>query len=138
MSSEFVWDPSRLALNVEEMDAEHRHLIELMNRLHQLVDGGAPAVLQGKAFAALADYTEKHFRHEEAYMRQIGYPDLEIHQGVHRKLMGKLNAHALSFKQTGHFGDDLFSFLHMWLRSHICGIDSRYAAHVHTAAAVGG
>ncbi len=137
MSSDFIWDPAKLALNVEEMDAEHRRLIDLMNRLQQVVNRGAPAVDQGKAFAALADFTERHFMHEEAYMTRVGYPGLGVHQGVHRNLMAKLNQHARQFKDSGAFTNDLFVFLHMWLRAHICGVDTKYAAHVHAAEAAG-
>jgi hemerythrin-like metal-binding protein len=131
MIRDFVWDPSKLALNVAEMDAEHLQLIDLMNRLQKLYTGGAPAGVQGKAFAALAEYTVKHFRDEEAYMQRIGYPGLAVHQGVHRHLLTKINQYAISFKETGAFTDELFAFLHMWLRSHICGIDMQYANHVH-------
>lgn len=138
MSTDFVWDPTKLALNVDEMDAEHRRLIGLMNQLHQLFDRKAPAVEQGKAFAALADYTVNHFKHEEAYMQRVGYPGLAVHQGVHRNLLAKLNEHAASFKQNRSFSDALFVFLHMWLRSHICGVDMKYATHVHAAKAANG
>lgn len=129
MSESFIWDQGSLGINIQEMDAEHRQLVDLMNRLHQLYDAGAPTDAQGKAFAALANFTERHFQHEEGYMRSIGYAGLIVHQGVHRHLLDKLNDHARAFKQTGRFGDDLFVFLHMWLRAHICGIDTKYAAH---------
>lgn len=129
MSTEFVWDPAKLALKVEPMDAEHRRLIELMNRLQQLYLQHASAVDQGKAFAALADFTQRHFQHEEAYMESVGYPNLAVHRGVHRSLMEKLNEHARQFKQDKVFTEALFQFLHMWLRAHICGIDMKYAAY---------
>jgi hemerythrin-like metal-binding protein len=133
MSTEFVWDPDKLALHVEPMDAEHRRLIELMNRLQQLYLKGAPAVEQGKAFAALAEFTQRHFEHEEAYMLSVGYPGLNVHKGVHRNLMEKLNEHAVGFRQNKEFTEPLFQFLHMWLRAHICGVDMKYAAHAHCA-----
>lgn len=131
MSSEFVWDPAKLALQVDSMDAEHRRLIELMNRLQQLFSDNAPAADQGKAFAALADFTQRHFQHEEAYMESVGYPGIAVHKGVHRNLMEKVNEHAKLFKQNGKFTDALFQFLHMWLRAHICGVDRKYAVHAH-------
>lgn len=130
MSQPFVWDAARMALNVAEMDGEHRRLIDLMNKLQALHEAGAPAADQGKAFAALADFTQKHFAHEEAYMARVGYPGLAVHQGVHRNLMAKINEHALHFRDHRQFSPDLFAFLHMWLRSHICGVDMKYAAHV--------
>jgi hemerythrin-like metal-binding protein len=131
MSVDFIWDAAKLALNVEPMDGEHRQLIELMNRLQHLYLKGAPAVDQGKAFAALANFTLYHFEHEEAYMQGVGYPGLAVHMGVHRNLMNKLNDHAKGFKQSGAFNDGLFRFLHMWLWAHICGVDTKYAAHAH-------
>jgi len=138
MSTEFVWDPAKLALQVEPMDAEHRRLIELMNRLQQLFLADAPATEQGKAFAALADFTQRHFQHEEAYMENVGYPGIVVHKGVHRNLMEKVNEHAKAFKQTGKFSEALFQFLHMWLRAHICGVDRKYATHAHEKQAANG
>lgn len=132
MSNEFTWDPAKLGLDVAEMDNEHHRLIDLMNKLGRLHASGAPATEQGKAFAALADFTLQHFQHEEAYMQRIGYPGLAVHQGVHRNLMEKINAHAKDFKQNRRFSDELFVFLQMWLRSHICGVDRKYADHAHT------
>jgi hemerythrin len=54
-----------------------------------------------------------------------------VHQGVHRNLLAKINSHALEFRNSGKFSDALFVFLHMWLRAHICGVDRKYADHVH-------
>jgi hemerythrin len=132
MSAEFVWDAEKLGLDVESMDEEHRRLVELMNRLQHLFQEGAPAAEQGKAFAALADFTQRHFQHEEAYMESVGYPGIAVHKGVHRNLMEKVNEHAKGFKQTGKFSEALFQFLHMWLRAHICGVDKKYAVHAHS------
>lgn len=131
MLREFVWDPDKLALGVKAMDDEHQQLIRLMNHLQKIYLDGAPAQEQGKAFAALADYTVRHFQDEEAYMEKMGYPDITVHKGVHRNLLKQVTAHAQSFKATGAFTDELFAFLNMWLRSHICGIDRKYADHVH-------
>lgn len=132
MCSEFVWDPAKFSLHVEPMDAEHRRLVELMNRLQRLYLDRAPAFDQGKAFAALADCTQKHFQHEEAYMESIGYSNLAVHRAVHKSLMDKLNEHARGFKQNKVFTEALFQFLHMWLKAHICGIDMKYANYAHS------
>lgn len=132
MLRDFAWDPVKLALDVAAMDTEHQRLIDLMNRLQELYTSGAPAAEQGKAFAALADYTVRHFKDEEAYMASIGYPALALHQGVHRRLLENINAHAVEFRTNRRFTDELFAFLHMWLRSHICGVDRKYADHAHS------
>lgn len=128
MAEYLVWDPSKLGLGVPAMDHEHEKLIGLMNAVHQLHDAAAPRTAQAKAVAELVAYTRKHFADEEAYMQWIGLPQARIHAGVHRQLMTRLQDFTQAFERTGRLGDDFFVFLTMWLRAHICGMDTKYAA----------
>lgn len=133
MTDYFLWDPTKLSLDVPDMDREHQVLIGHMNRLRQLYEQHAPAAEQGKALQTLAAYTVKHFADEEAYMARVGYPGLKVHQGVHKNLLDRVGQFGEAFKANGKLGEDLFVFLKMWLSAHICGIDMKYSAHVHAA-----
>lgn len=124
----FAWD-TRYDIGVPEMNREHQKLIDLMNQLHKHYEAKAPKETVAKTVLALFDYTKTHFAHEEAYMAKIKYPDLKIHQLVHKDLLDKLTAHKSEFDAKGVLTDSFFSFLKRWLAAHIMGIDKKYSEH---------
>jgi hemerythrin len=129
MSSYFEWDANRYGLKIPAMDDEHQVLIGLMNKLHALHDAGAGGPVLLEALGNLARYTEKHFADEEAYMAKVGYPDLVAHRGIHERLLNRLAELHENCRTTHKLSDDLFVFLKTWLSGHICGVDTKYAAH---------
>ena len=138
MSDFFQWDPSKLALNVPDMDREHQVLISYMNELHVLNEQKASTQAISRAFDNLVDYTVRHFADEEAYMERIGFPGLRVHKGVHKQLLDKMFGFQRTVRATGKLPDDLFVFFKMWLSAHICGIDVKYANYAHTGKAANG
>lgn len=135
MSSFFEWDASKFSLGVRDMDGEHQTLIGLMNKLHSLHEAGATAPIVGKALTEFVNYTVKHFADEEAYMERVGYPELRIHAGVHKTLLGRVTEFVQEFQRSGKLTPQFFMFLKTWLKAHICGVDARYAKFAAEAAA---
>lgn len=117
---------ANLTVGVAAMDEEHRELFKLIRRYREAVSQGRGAEAAGKVFDTLIEYTARHFRHEEALMAKAGYPDLEAHRDLHKKLTAQVLAlhrdkHALST-------DSLGAFLDTWLRTHIMKMDREAAA----------
>lgn len=77
----------RFNIGVEIVDHAHRTLfsiVEKMIQLHTEKHQDRFACVEGiKYFKA---YAIKHFAEEEAYMRQIGYPDYPAHKRIHDKM----------------------------------------------------
>jgi hemerythrin len=68
------------------MDRQHKHLIDLINNLHeQMLAGEANAVL-GQLLDSVLNYTATHFAAEEALMARMGYPGLARHRAEHEEL----------------------------------------------------
>ncbi|MGE5786366.1 MAG: bacteriohemerythrin, partial [Myxococcales bacterium] len=72
------------------IDAEHRELFDLANRLFSV------ATVPGQQRDALTRRLErivvavrKHFQHEEDLLRDLNYPMLEQHKKAHRELLSK-------------------------------------------------
>lgn len=133
MSEFFEWDAAKYSLEIPKIDDEHRQIIDAMNELHRLHTGKEPKARIMLALQKLSSVTVAHFRDEEAYMEKIGYPDLRKHRHVHKHLLDRLDGYATEFKAKGVLTEDFFMFLKMWLKSHICGIDSQYAKQAHAA-----
>jgi len=133
--SGFQWD-ARYDLGVAEMNREHKDLIEKMNRVEELAEKKAGKAIVGRAIQTLASTTVAHFKSEEAFMARSGFPQLATHKVVHESLLEKFGRYAEAFeKGNGDLPEGFISFLHFWLRAHICGVDKKYANHVHSAAA---
>ena len=128
MSSYFEWDPAKFSIQVPAMDDDHREIIACMNRLHELHDAKASAAALGKALGELVRVTREHFADEEAYMEGLEFPERRTHGIIHKQLLERLTQFKSAFDSSGKLTDDLFVFLRMWLKSHICGIDTKYAA----------
>lgn len=108
-----------LAIGVEQIDAEHRHLFELMAAL----DIGSVA----KIVVQLQDYVATHFAHEEALMQDSAYPGYEQHLKLHHEFASQVKKFLAA-------GDDWNEervevarhFLSKWLTGHIMAHDLRF------------
>ncbi len=127
MADFYKWDPKTLGLEIKEMDDEHIILIKKMNMLHQAYTEKKPKNIMEQHLTDFATYTIKHFSDEEAYMEKIKFEGIVTHKIIHKKLLEKINEFVDKFNQTGSLTDEFFTFLSLWLTSHIKGIDFKYA-----------
>ena len=123
----FEWS-NTFSVGVMEMDAQHRRLVDIVNRLHDAMKNGAAKTSVMCVVEELVAYTRTHFASEERVMRAAGYPEIDEHIAVHRKLI----AHVESFRaETGaSLPLKLMSFLKGWLTKHILETDKKYAPYV--------
>ena len=121
----FDWS-DRLDIKVESMNREHRHLLEIMNRLFDANEQKADKSALKTLVKELGDYTVKHFADEEAYLASISFPDIEKHKFIHKDLLTKFGGHVANFEKAGTLDAGFFDFLKMWLNAHIQGIDMKY------------
>lgn len=74
----------RYEIGVESVDKEHKQLFTTINKLLTLGEDEAKkewVCREGVKY--LKNHVVEHFQHEEAYMRSIDYPDLEVHKRLH-------------------------------------------------------
>ena len=79
------WD-DRLSVGVASIDDQHKQLIKLVNTLYQALQNGQGNEVLCQTYADLVDYTLTHFSHEEAMMREAGYPGAVDHCRQHADL----------------------------------------------------
>lgn len=119
------WSDS-LNVNVEEIDHQHQHLVDLINELYRSIinkttkDKG-PIILE-----ELKIYVIAHFTVEESLMRIFGYPKdaYEFHKREHDLLVLEVKDVILKVNAGSHnINSDLLIFLKRWLIEHICKTD---------------
>jgi len=113
------WD-NRYSICLPEIDKHHQHLFALVNRLYDDFVDKASAQALNALFDELIDYATYHFSVEERWMREEGYPELEMHQKEHDLFSKRV----LEMQKDYNAGKrnlslEVLSFLHNWLASHI-------------------
>ncbi|HEY0686520.1 MAG TPA: hemerythrin family protein [Steroidobacter sp.] len=124
------WDAQKFDVLVEEMNRQHHGLVDAMNELHERAHAGADKAELTRLLQHLESLTVRHFREEETMLARQHYPQLELHKGIHARLLKEFGNHKQAFLAgPGRFGKDFFDYLEFWLRSHIMHIDRKYGEH---------
>ena len=124
----FVEWSAALSVGIDEIDAQHQALIDLINEMQDAVVEGVERERQLEVLGRLAEYTKIHFAVEESLMRIFGYPDYERHKGQHEGLIRDMLdlQHRLALHQTP-VDDSLMRHLMHWLLDHILHSDQDYS-----------
>lgn len=115
----FVW-ASDMEIDGGHVDADHRHLVDLVNQLHTATTEGRGREVVGGILDALITYTAEHLLREETQMEAVGFPKLQAHKQGHQAFIAKLQA--LKAKYDGGsitVAAQLSNVLRDWLSLHI-------------------
>jgi hemerythrin-like metal-binding protein len=111
------------------IDNDHRHLIDIVNKLDAAMCTGRGKAALAQMMDELITYTRSHFGREELLMKEIDYSDYTAHKAEHDKLMAEVDALQSDF-QSGNI--DLsyktYLFLTSWLSHHILEEDKKLGA----------
>jgi hemerythrin len=107
-------------VGVPLIDQEHRYLFALINEFHDKHASGDPHRQVILVLNRLVAYAEQHFQHEEALMKEYGYPRLAHQHELHEELYSSIFAlnERLS-SETARVDADTLRFLRHWLLGHI-------------------
>ena len=120
------WDAS-YSVNIRQLDADHKKLIDLVNTLHDAMKAGKTKNVLMAIFSDLEMYTRTHFTNEERLMEQHRFPGLEQQQMEHRLFIQKIAEQKTLFQQTRiSTAMPVMSFLTDWLKNHILHSDKKY------------
>ena len=121
----FSWTEA-LSVNHELIDADHRHIFALANRLHAAIALQSGDAIIGKTLQELIEYTRAHFTREEDYMRAVNFAGFEEHKLEHNFLIHKvINFHCQFMGGREELSVDVLEFLRQWLTQHIMHSDMK-------------
>jgi len=124
MPFEFTDD---LLTHVPEMDNQHRRLVELLNKVDEVVKAGGIERAMVVLATGLKNFVDTHFEAEEKFMESIGFPKLESHKKIHEAFRKQVYEYVESLKE----GDidafnEALSVTWSWLFNHIGTVDKEY------------
>ncbi|WP_177420498.1 bacteriohemerythrin [endosymbiont of Lamellibrachia barhami] len=125
---DIIWDKA-LSVDVEEIDEDHRKLVELFNILtHSIVEGNAADYIEA-VLEELISCTVWHFKHEERLMLKYDYEDFVEHKAP--KLISKHKALQQKFLNEGkQLSNEDIEFLEIWLTEHILVADMKLGSYL--------
>jgi hemerythrin-like metal-binding protein len=121
----FEWS-EECSVDIPELDAQHRHLMELLDELLTCTHSGDSGGSARIALEKVNRYAEQHLRREELILQVRGYPGYAEHKGEHdtyREKVASLQLHA----DRRDLGVRITNFLIEWWRFHILTSDQQYA-----------
>ncbi len=119
-----------LSVGIQEIDEQHRVLVNLLNQLNDAIQHHHGSVAAQAILGELVDYTKIHFAVEESLMRILGYPGYDDHKALHDQLIDEvkeLQEKLATGKKSISF--ELLHFLKMWLTKHIMDEDQQYGPY---------
>jgi len=127
---DLVWDKI-LSVGVDEIDDDHRRLLDLFNILNHSVAEGSPTEYLAAVLEELINCTAWHFSHEERLMLKHGYAALAEHRAEHRELIQAVRELQQKILQAGgRVGEADLVYLERWLTQHILTDDARMGAYL--------
>jgi hemerythrin-like metal-binding protein len=120
-----TWDQS-LSVDVDEIDEDHRRLVDLFNLLSHAVAEKESSEYIEALLEELIACTVWHFRHEERLMIKHGYDGFAAHRDEHSELIDSVRDLQQKFHDANkQLTSDDVEYLSDWLTGHIMGQDMR-------------
>jgi PAS domain S-box-containing protein/hemerythrin-like metal-binding protein len=122
-----VWDDA-YSVGVAGMDDQHKKLFGMINQLADCHSAGnfkSTGVFH-EVLSRMFDYTQLHFKDEEAYLQRIGYPKLASHEGEHATFVEKITSFSIATEAGVQDEAAVHRYLKVWLQSHILESDMQY------------
>jgi hemerythrin len=115
---------------IEQIDEEHKYLFELFNKGMSLLEDKYAGDCYDKVktiIYELQSYADRHFEHEEAYMKEICDPELPRQRIQHRAFCERVRAWEFtnieSEDDQQKVLEELMNFMYRWLYRHILNSD---------------
>lgn len=122
MQFPIIWQ-STFNVDIQVIDEQHQHLIEIINRLSTEVETTVGAVELTDFFRELVNYSEYHFQTEEAYFNRYAYPERDQHLAAHASYRQTLETFLIREGSREEVAKELLAFLGQWWVEHITGTD---------------
>lgn len=121
----------QLNLGVKQIDEQHKWLVHLTNNLRSAIVSKMENDILLDICRELVDFTDYHFRDEEALMEQHGYDGLASQRKEHDHIRNNIRGFLERLeKGESVAAERLLEALREWLVKHMANSDMRLARHI--------
>jgi hemerythrin-like metal-binding protein len=128
-----AWN-DKLSVGIDEIDADHKKMVDLINELFDGINAGCGKNLIEGILDQLVKYTHSHFAREKQLFAMTAYSEAEAHEREHAKMTAWVLKTQAEFKAGTLAAPSLevMNYLKDWLFEHILIFDLQYAPYVKT------
>ena len=120
------WDES-LTLGIQEIDDQHKRLINMINELHLALEYGKSSDVILPVIERLKEYADRHFLDEERLFVDLDYPGVSDHKQEHVNFIAKIQDLNKQFSYNREFlAINIRDLLLTWFFHHIRTKDLEY------------
>lgn len=123
-----VWDDTK-HLGIPIIDEQHRGLISTINSLYFCIQNGFEDDIVKPILIMLQQYTNIHFKTEEAFLKEANYPYLKEHVNLHHKLREDTKKISLGYSVEQN-SEEILKFMRNWWLGHINIEDRKYVPYL--------
>ena len=121
-------------IGIGEIDRHHREMAELLNRIVRSLDtglGSSAGRETQRLILMLLEKTRRHFKVEEAVMREYDFPQLGEHHREHVLLLAELQEFVREIEEGRRSFDlETLTSLKHWLINHVLESDMAFARYL--------
>ncbi len=119
------WRPD-FNLGIEEIDEQHKKIVELINTLNEAFMKNEARGKLSTILEEMTRYADYHFQTEEKLFSQYHYPFTHEHMNLHENFRKKVVQFTEQFEQGHPVTFRVLGFLRKWLTNHILDVDREY------------
>lgn len=121
-----IWDEG-FSVGVSEMDRQHRRIIDIINSLIEKQDIGVDSEIISDTLIMMLEYANEHFRREEQYMLESGYPDYSRQRREHNEFRKRTAFFSIdTIRHKTAIPKEVLAYLKEWWVNHILNADMKY------------
>lgn len=123
-----------LSVGIDEIDEDHRKLVNIFNLLNHAVTEGESADYLAAILDELINCTAWHFSHEERLMLKYRYDGIDEHKAEHQDLIRTAKELQQQILQADKpVAEENIVVLERWLTEHIFTTDMRLGSYLSRA-----
>jgi hemerythrin len=118
MTDLLAWK-AEYCIGEDAIDAEHQNLFHLANKVFKVKMSESKIDNIGPLIHKLYEYMKYHFDHEEAFMVETNFQELEYHKLKHSEIISEMNGILKSSHQITVLTEKLAALMVKWVLKHI-------------------
>jgi len=123
-----TWVPA-YSVGIEILDAQHRKLFDITNRVIDVYESGSMELLP--AIRELVDYLSIHFQSEHTVMMDMNYPHFILHSREHRRFTDSVEEFLKDYQEDNQdLAFKMAMFLKDWIHDHTSLLDVQYGEYL--------
>ena len=128
--TKILWT-DQLSVKVGSIDDQHKRIFDVINNFIQEETLEIRSLRFAELLSLLTDYSLEHFRDEELYMKEHGFPGIKEHRAAHKHYIKKVAYFNHLYDDINPTKpEDVSDFLKEWWVNHIMQMDMDYKKFV--------